>query len=186
MREAIGKLRHPRSAVRDASDDPGDLDEYRPDLLAKYHREFAEALADSKFTLCPKGAGASTLRIFETMKAGRVPVIISDEWVPPEGPAWESFSLIVREKEIGSLPEILERRENSAAEMGRLARSQWDQWFSRSASFHRIVEWCLSIRQSRKVPERTMRALVLGQLIEPFNFRHKLVPAIRQKFGPRK
>ena len=91
------------------------------------------------------------------MKAGRVPVILSDDWVPPEGPAWESFSLIVPEREVARVPEILESHEHAAAEMGRRAREQWEQWFSASASFHRIVEWCLSIQRSRRMPERLMR-----------------------------
>jgi len=113
------------------------------------------------------------------MKAGRVPVILSDDWVAPEGPAWPSFSVRVAERDVKSLPEILEAHEGAAARMGRVAREQWELWFSESASFHRIVEWCLSIQQSRRLPERLMRVAVLWQLLEPFNFRHKLVPALR-------
>lgn len=148
-------------------------------MYARYHREYAEAVANSKFVLCPRGFGVSSLRIFETMKAGRVPVIISDDWVPPDGPAWASFSMRVREKDIRALSEILERHEISAGEWGTLARLNWEQWFSEEASFHRIVEWCVSIMQSRKIPERYMRKLVLARLLEPSNVRHRFVPVVR-------
>ena len=136
-------------------------------------------MVNSRFTLCPRGAGTSTFRLFETMKAGRVPVILSDDWVPPEGPAWSSFSITVPEHHVNRLPGILEAHEHAADVMGRTARQEWDLWFSETASFTRIVDWCLSIQQSRRLPERVMRVAVLWQLLEPFNFRYKLLPALR-------
>lgn len=180
LREAIARLSHPRAVIRDTADDPANADGGEDAIYERFHRDFAAMMMNSAFTLCPRGVGTSTFRLFETMKAGRVPVIVSDGWVPPEGPAWESFSLVVAERDVRRLPQILEAREPEAAAMGRLAREQWESWFSESASFHRIVEWCLSIKQSRRRPERLMRALVLLQLLEPFNFRHKLVPGLRR------
>lgn len=180
VREAIARLSHPRAVIRDTGDDPANADGGAPEFYERFHRDFAEMMRKSAFTLCPRGAGTSTFRLFETMKAGRVPVILSDAWVPPEGPAWESFSLVVAERDVMRLPQILEAREPEAATMGGLAREQWESWFSESASFHRIVEWCLSIKQSRRRPERLMRAVALLQLLEPFNFRNKLVPALRR------
>jgi hypothetical protein len=181
VREAIARLKHPRSIIRETGDDPANFDGLPEEAYAQFRREFAKVLVNTKFTLCPEGAGTSTLRIFETMKAGRVPVIVSDRWVPPEGPAWGSYSLIVRQSEIPLLPGILERCEASATVMGKLARQQWLLWFSEEASFHRIVDWCLSIAQSRRLPERLMRKWVLWQLLQPFNFRHKLVAGIRNR-----
>lgn len=178
VREAIVTITHPRALIRDTGDDPANVDGHPAAFYERFHRDFAEAMVNSRFTLCPRGAGTSTFRLFETMKAGRVPVILSDDWVAPEGPAWPSFSIIVPERHVTRLPEILEAHEERAQEMGRMAREQWELWFSESASFHRIVEWCLSIQQSRRLPERLMRVAVLWQLLEPFNFRHKLLPAL--------
>lgn len=180
VREAIATITHPRAVIRDTGDDPANDDNCSEPVHARFHQEFADTLANSKFSLCPRGAGTSTFRLFETMKAGRVPVILSDDWVAPEGPAWDTFSLVVRERDAGLLPGILETHEDAAPRMGALAREQWDLWFSESVAFHRIVESCLSIRQSRRMPERFMRAAVLWQLLEPFNFRHKLVPGLRR------
>jgi hypothetical protein len=117
------------------------------------------------------------------MKAGRVPVILSDELVLPEGPAWEKCALFVRERDVERLPQLLEHREPDAAAMGSFARKEWEQWFSESVSFHRIVEWCLSIQQGRRLPERVMRRVVFWQLLTPYNFRRKLVPAMRCRWS---
>jgi hypothetical protein len=180
VRECIAQITHPRAIIRDTGDDPANADGGDAAFYERFHREFGEVMANSAFVLCPAGAGASTFRLFETMKAGRVPVILSDQWVPPEGPDWASFSLVVPEREAASLPRILESLEDQAPRMGRVARAQWEQWFSETASFHRIVEWCLSIQRSRRRPERLMRAVALLQLLEPFNFRYKLLPALRR------
>ena len=179
VREAIVKIRHARALIRDTADDPANAHGHPAGFYERFHRHFAEVMVNSHFTLCPRGAGTSTFRLFETMKAGRVPVILSDDWVAPEGPAWPSFSLAVPERDVKLLPEILEAHEERAERMGRMAREQWELWFSETASFHRIVEWCLSIQQSRRLPERLMRVAVLWQLLQPFNFRRKLVPALR-------
>ena len=45
-----------------------------------------EIMARSKFVLCPRGAGASSIRLFEAMQAGVAPVISSDDWIPAAGP----------------------------------------------------------------------------------------------------
>jgi len=90
--------------------------------------------------------------------------------------------LRVRERDVRSIPDILEPLEPRAAAMGRLAREEFERWFSEPVCFHRIVEWCVSIKASRRLPERLMRRVVLWQLLRPFNFRRKLVPAVVAAF----
>lgn len=181
VRDDILALEHPRAVIRDTGGDPAN-EGGRPEAsYERYRRDFGAVMRDSQFILCPRGAGASTPRFFEAMKAGRVPVILSDNWVAPEGPRWDAFSLKVRERDISSLPSLLEHHEARAADMGRMAREAWEQWFSEPVCFHRLVEWCLSIRQTRRLPERLMRRVVLWQLLTPFNFRRKLVPAMLRR-----
>jgi hypothetical protein len=178
VREAIGRLTHPRAVIRNTSADPANAAGLPEESYERFRADYARVLRDSAFVLCPRGAGASTFRVFEAMKAGRAPVILSDEWVPPEGPDWDRFALIVRERDVEQIPRLLERHEHLAEAMGTVARQQWELWFSESVCFHRIVEWCLSIRRTRRWPERLMRRIVLWQLLTPFNFRRKLVPAV--------
>ncbi len=93
-------------------------------------RAYVEEMLDSKFVLCPCGLGTQFIRLFETMELGRVPVILSDEWVAPEGPSWSQFSLRISESRIHELPALLREYEQYAGEMGTLARQAWEDWFS--------------------------------------------------------
>lgn len=93
-------------------------------------RAFYNEMLRSKFVLCPRGNGLTTARLFETMERGRAPVILADDWWPPEGPAWSDFSVQVSESKVSSLVEILSGYESEAMEMGRLAREAWERWFS--------------------------------------------------------
>ena len=49
--------------------------------------------------ICPRGWGSSSIRLFEVMEMGRVPVIISDAWVN-EAPKWADFSVRVSEADV--------------------------------------------------------------------------------------
>src|SRR5262249_18757251 len=64
-----------------------------PENRARARQRYWELAARSKYALCPRGAGASTIRIFEMMEAGIAPVIIADDWLVPLGPVWEEFAL---------------------------------------------------------------------------------------------
>ena len=101
---------------------------------------YALALENSKFILCPKGLGPSSWRIYEAMKAGRVPVIISDKWIPPVGIDWNSFSLRVPETETNNIPAILRSIEQQAPEMGSIARSQFHSRIGLHSSFNWLCE----------------------------------------------
>jgi hypothetical protein len=135
------------------------------EFVARYVR----ALRDCAFVLCPRGGGTSTFRLFETMMLGRVPVILSDQWVPPEGPAWESFSLRVAEDEVDTIPALLRRRAPDAREMGGAARAVWLDWFSQRASFHRTVEWCLDLAPSAPARAGLRRYAPYIQMLRPFH-----------------
>lgn len=132
-----------------------------------YQVSYAHVLRSSNFILCPRGRGPSSYRLFEAMQCGRVPVIISDEWVPVPGPDWESCSLRVAEKEISSIPQLLEGREECSVRMGQQARLEWEKWFSKEVSFCRIVDQCGELLETRRTPERKARWPVLVQLLRP-------------------
>ena len=81
------------------------------------------------------------------MRAGRVPVIISDDWSPPPGPPWKDISVRVMEKEISSIPDILSRISNPV-EMGVKNRKLYDQYFSREVFLKSLVKSILSDRET--------------------------------------
>lgn len=113
-------------------------------------RAYAETVAASHFVLCPCGSGAGSIRFFEVMAAGVAPVLLSDDYELPQGPAWDTFLLRVPERDITRLPALLEPHVASAAERGRLARQAYLEYFSVDQEFDRIVE--LAARSLRHGP----------------------------------
>ena len=101
---------------------------------------YAETVAASQFVLCPRGAGAGSIRLFEVMAAAVAPVLISDDYELPPGPAWDTFLLRVPERDIARLPALLEAHVATAAERGRLAHQAFVEHFSVDREFDRIVE----------------------------------------------
>lgn len=135
IRSMVISLSHPRAFLADRSSNQKDNDV-----------EYVTILHKSKFVLCPRGFSPSTWRCFETMKAGRVPVIISDEWMPPPGLPWDEFSVRIPESAIETIPALLESLEDRAEEMGKRARQEWFAHFSIEESFNWIISRCLEIQ----------------------------------------
>lgn len=172
VRRSLAHLRHPRGFFQNTSDDFNRLlhGKMSPRDRRDYFRRYAELTKACKFILCPRGFGASTVRLFETMRMGRVPVILSDGWVPPDGPDWDNFSVRVKEADFEKIPQLLEELEPRAVQMGMLARREWEQWFSEEVAFHRVVEYCLALKKRRHIPEAIARWPVFLQYARPFHF----------------
>jgi len=182
LRMTLGRIEHPRCVIRDTTHFFESPEGESVERHTKFRRDYAEILKTSKFVLCPRGSGPSSYRIFEAMKAARVPVVISDQWVPPPGPRWESFAIRIPEADVAQIPTVLERMEPEAERRGMLAREAWEEWFSRESAFHFVSECCLDMLRSRRLPEAIGRLLVLWQLFRPLHFRHTLLGGIRSVF----
>jgi hypothetical protein len=170
VRRELAQLEHPRGYFLDTSDEGVELKKTKQTLAADeqaYIERYVELCRHSMFVLCPRGTGPSSLRLFESMLMGRAPVIISDDWVAPEGPRWETFSIRVSENAVDAIPALLEQFEARAEEMGRNAREAWEKWFSEEVTFHRTVEQCLAIQQTRALPEAVMRYWSYARLLQP-------------------
>ncbi|MFC2926601.1 exostosin family protein [Hyphobacterium vulgare] len=48
--------------------------------------EFREILAQSVFTLCPSGTGPNSIRLWEAIAGGSIPVVLADTYKPPASP----------------------------------------------------------------------------------------------------
>lgn len=117
--------------------------------------QYAALLADSKFVLCPKGIGTSSIRLFETLQAGRVPVIISDEWVAPAGPDWNRFAVFIREKDIDKIPKILELEEANWIQKSRLARIAWEDFFAPDTIFSYMIDVLSGLKKNHATISRS-------------------------------
>jgi len=114
---------------------------------------YYETLLKSKFSLCPRGWGATSYRLFESMQLGVAPVIISDEWVFPKGPKWDQFSIIIKTRELPQLEQIIADKEDRYKEMGKLAKFNFDEFFSDKKYFTYIIENCLELKSKQLIPE---------------------------------
>jgi Exostosin family len=157
VRLALLASDHPDGLVRDTTGsrlwemDPGPTKE-------QFTRQYSEAILDSQFVLCPSGCGPSTYRLFETMEMGRVPVILSDEWVAPVGPQWEQFSVRLPESCVSKVSSFLTKFSDRHEAMGRQARLAWEQWFAKPVCFHRLIEQCIDIQKTPRQPFSAVRA----------------------------
>ncbi|KAL5052646.1 hypothetical protein RYX36_033328 [Vicia faba] len=70
---------------------------------------YIQHMKSSKYCICPKGYEVNSPRVVEAIFYECVPVIISDNFVPPffEVLNWDAFSLILAEKDIPNLKQIL-------------------------------------------------------------------------------
>lgn len=71
--------------------------------------EYNRLLSDSVFALCPSGAGSNTLRLWEALAVGAVPVLLGEFPQLPQGGSlppidWTEIVLFVRDEELASLP----------------------------------------------------------------------------------
>jgi len=175
VRARLMELKHCQAYLFDSSPDKQWWDRPREEQRIFIER-YREIILRSKFVLCPRGVAPSSVRLFETMEAGRVPVIIADGLLLPRGPTWSEFSLRVSEHALDKLPRLLEEREPDAAEMGQKARQAWEDYFSPWSSFNSLVNWAYSVQGIfRQRSYALWQALVdLAEFVQPRLVRKKL------------
>ena len=156
VRQRILDLRHPQAFVKDAGGYRS-VPKRSPGAIGAYQTGYSDVVQSSAFVLCPRGVSPSSVRVFEVMRSGRAPVVVSDAWVPPVGPDWTDFAVFVPESEVDTIPERLEAIQQDAAAMGARARQEWEEWFADNVVFHHMVESCLDIARVRTQPERLLR-----------------------------
>lgn len=69
------------------------------DQQSIYEKEYKDVLSRSRFSLCPKGTGPNTMRFWESLQAGAIPIIISDDLSLPEGVDWSACVVWISEAE---------------------------------------------------------------------------------------
>lgn len=141
--------------------------------------DYVATLRDSRFVLCPRGIGPTSWRFYETMMASRVPVIVSDLWLPAREIDWPSFSFQVREAEIDSIPQLCEANAHRAREMGLRAREEWERCCALDTAFGWVGRRLRELREARAVhPVRFPL-----DFIRDLAWRHQLLRYARWRAG---
>lgn len=93
---------------------------------------FVESLAKSKLVLAARGGGLSCYRFFEAMSAGRIPVLLADDWELPHRNFvnWDQCIIQIPEKDAKNAGPILcdylsKMSNRQLAAMGQYARLVW-------------------------------------------------------------
>jgi hypothetical protein len=163
IRRSIMELQHPRAVVQDVRSNQEDPSRSAMDA------DYWNLIARSKFVLCPRGVGTGSYRVFETLCAGRVPVIVSDDWQLPDGVDWGSCSIRVQSRDVAEIPRILEASEPMFDAMSAAARSSYDSHFATESLFDYVVDRLQSLvvdKSCERWSPWRQRRLVVDELKE--------------------
>ena len=110
---------------------------------------FAKSMAESRMVLAARGGGLSCYRFFEAMSAGRVPVLLADDWQLPHSPLidWDDCIIQIAERDATCAGEILAKWTGAAAiarlaVMGHEAREMW-RYFLAPDVWPDMMELCV-------------------------------------------
>lgn len=153
-RKPLLKLKDDEARIVDTSD----FCAWNPVQTFRYafQKLYIQTMAGSKFILCPRGIGPASLRLYETIEAGRVPVIISDSWVTPPQVDW-SFAVRVPESRITAIPAMLRELEPEWQERGEAARRAWQEAYAPTQMFNTMGLAIQGIRKRTDLPATTLR-----------------------------
>jgi hypothetical protein len=119
--------------VRSSYSGHTDTAQKSPEVLRK---EFVENLLSSDYALDVRGDANNTIRLFEILSLGRIPVILDTERNLPFRDVinYEDFSLIIDFRDIKRLPDIIAEFNSSVSEeklfdMQRTARETFLRYF---------------------------------------------------------
>jgi hypothetical protein len=149
-RKPLFELRHGDAIVEEARN--FNFWEPSADGHERQRARYDEVLTRSRFVLCPRGRGTSTFRLYEALAAGRVPVIISDDWVAPAGADWEACSLRWPEGRTRGLVQLLQERDREWPLMSSAAASTYGEYFATEVCFHRVVDLCSDLHAAGGKP----------------------------------
>ena len=108
------------------------------------HKEinFKDITERSVFTLCPRGDGPTSFRMYEAMQLGSIPVYVYNvKWIPYEKELnWIDLCVFVNENEISHIKDILENIPQERIDFMRSKISDiYDEWFSLDRMCQKII-----------------------------------------------
>ncbi len=62
--------------------------------------EYQDILARSRYSLCPRGKGPNTIRFWESLQTGAIPVLLADDMTLSEGINWDECIVRIPEKDV--------------------------------------------------------------------------------------
>ena len=116
----------------------------KPESLELNIIEYKKILSESIFSLCPSGSGPNTIRIWESMSYGVIPVIIADTILFPKlkNVNWEEVFIFWKESEIHSLhSHLLTYSKEQIQSMSNKNIELFYKYFSKDVMINSILEY---------------------------------------------
>lgn len=119
--------------------------QWKPQVSSDNYNIFKTITQRSRFTLCPRGYGRTSFRLYEAMQLGSVPVYVSDYHYLPytDRINWNDIAVLIKPNEIPHMQDILE---NISDEKWQFMREKinrlYHQYFSLDgvcSQIHRMV-----------------------------------------------
>ena len=143
----VGSLTHPiRYAMgRALQGKPGvflSATEWIPDVPVDRVDLFKQVTQRSIFSLCPRGYGATSYRLYEAMQLGAIPIYVSDKHLLPWSDQidWSEFCVIVSPSDVQHIPQMtLDLSASRVRKMQEVLVDVWEKHFSIEATCNHIV-----------------------------------------------
>lgn len=87
-------------------EDTGQWHFYNKDKKAEREENYIDILSRSKIVLCPRGTGPGSIRLWEVLSSGGIPIVISDNLQLPD--IYNGIILVVQNKFVHILDNIVE------------------------------------------------------------------------------
>ena len=105
--------------------------------------EFANITQRSKFTLCPRGYGLSSFRLYETLQLNSIPIYVYDKRFLPftDIIKWDEFCVLIHESQIHDTKDIiLQIDEQKMKQMLQRGKEIYNMYFTLEATCNQILD----------------------------------------------
>jgi len=125
---------------------------FAKEAMFGYGPGWEETMAASLFSLCPRGLGPTSFRIYEAMSLGSIPVYIWEKWkwLPYEGELdWNSFAIVA---EAGDMEAVRERIRTMGEAEVRKRQEMIARIYDERFQYEGVKRWIVS--QAEKIRRR--------------------------------
>jgi hypothetical protein len=126
--------------------------------------EYKNILSQSLFSLCPSGSGPNTIRLWESLSFGSIPVILADTYILPqiEGIDWSKCVIIWKENEIDKLYDyLLSIKKDKIQEMSSYCIDIYNKFFDDDKQTNFIFETLKNIDFNKNICSKSSKHYTL-------------------------
>jgi len=116
-----------------------------------FRRNFVNNIVDSDYTLCVRGIGNNSIRFFESLCCGRIPVFVNTDCVLPFDNQinWKSMCIWVEAHDIDKIDKIVlnfhqSRSNDQLIELQKKIRSVWEEYLT-PVGFYKHIKFFLDL-----------------------------------------